>query len=232
MKTYSHRARCSTSCRDSCTAGSQWSGTKSGNRLHHEGNSYLKSGVKTPCTLGSCYRVFLRPSRQSCMMSRLKLDVLGPIRAGCNIWVLLLEDRNLEMVLKGRPWSDFSGRITYGLADLRGDAFGGVTAGALLLPQGHGLRHHLGSGTRGRASMQPSRCASLPQCSAVPTRSRPSPRPSWWPNTPTTWPPASPWASSGTTSPNCTAGRKSPASRSPAGWPTILNYWRSATPCW
>ena len=39
------------------------------------------------------------------------------------------------MVLKGRPWSDFSGRITYGLADLRGDAFGGVTAGALLLPR-------------------------------------------------------------------------------------------------
>ena len=49
------------------------------------------------------------------MMSRLKLDVPGPIRAGCNIWVLLLEDRNLEMVLKGRPWSDFSRRITYPL---------------------------------------------------------------------------------------------------------------------
>ena len=102
------------------------------------------------------------------MMSRLKLDVPGPVRAGCNIWVLLLADRNLEMVLKGRPWSDFSGRITYGLADLRGDAFGGVTAGPLLLPQAMGYGIILGLGPVGRASMEPSRCASLPQCSAVP----------------------------------------------------------------
>ena len=80
------------------------------------------------------------------MMTRLKLEVPGPVRAGCNIWVLLLEDRNLETVLKGYPWSDFRGRITYGLADLRGDAFGGVTAGALLLPQamGYGIISGLG----------------------------------------------------------------------------------------
>ena len=80
------------------------------------------------------------------MLSRLKLNVPGPVRAVCNVWVLLLEDRSLEMVLKGRLWSDFRGRITYGLADLRGDAFGGVTAGALLLPQamGYGIISGLG----------------------------------------------------------------------------------------
>ena len=69
-----------------------------------------------------------------------------PVRAGCTVWVLLLEDRSLEMVTKGRLWSDFRGRITYGLADLRGDAFGGVTAGALLLPlaMGYGIISGLG----------------------------------------------------------------------------------------
>ena len=80
------------------------------------------------------------------MLSRLKLDVPGPVRAVCNVWVLLLEDRSLEMVTKGRLWSDFRERITYKLADLRGDAFGGVTAGALLLPQamGYGIISGLG----------------------------------------------------------------------------------------
>ena len=74
------------------------------------------------------------------------MDVPGPVRAVCNVWVLLLEDRSLEMVLKGRLWSAYRGRITYGLADLRGDAFGGVTAGALLLPlaMGYGIISGLG----------------------------------------------------------------------------------------
>ena len=63
---------------------------------------------------------------------------------------LLLEDRSLEMVLRERLWSDFRGRITLGLADLLGEAFGGVTAGALLLPQAMGYGIISGSGTRGR----------------------------------------------------------------------------------
>ena len=53
---------------------------------------------------------------------------------------------------------------------------------------------------------------------------------------PATWPPASPWASpwasSGTTSTTSTAAPRSPASRSPTGWPRTLNYWRSAMPYW
>ena len=48
--------------------------------------------------------------------------------------------------MKGRLWPDFRGRITYRLTDLRGDAFGGVTAGALLLPlaMGYGIISGLG----------------------------------------------------------------------------------------
>ena len=173
------------------------------------------------------------------MMSRLKLDVPGPIRAGCNIWVLLLEDRNLEMVLKGRPWSDFSGRITYGLADLRGDAFGGVTAGALLLPQAMGYGIILGLGPVAGPLWSH---RGVPLCRSVRryprhdrryqhVRDRHHDRHGGQ----THRQPGRPLRRGRaveTTSPNCTAGRKSPASRSPAGWPTILNYWRSATPCW
>ena len=44
---------------------------------------------------------------------------------------VLLEDRSLEMVLRERLWSDFRGRITLGLADLRGEVFG---AGSPLAP--------------------------------------------------------------------------------------------------
>ena len=50
------------------------------------------------------------------------------------------------------------------------------------------------------------------------------------------WPRASPWgwppARSGATSTISTAGQKSPASRSPTGWPTIPSSSPSATPCW
>ena len=36
----------------------------------------------------------------------------------------------------------------------------------------------------------------------------------------------------GATSTTSTAAPRSPASRSPTGWPRTLNYWRSAMPCW
>ena len=89
------------------------------------------------------------------MMSRLELDVPGPVRAGCNVWVLLLVDRSVEMVLKGRLWSAYRGRITYRLTDLRGDAFGGVTAGALLLPLAMGYGIISGLGCQGRSKAVP-----------------------------------------------------------------------------
>ena len=59
---------------------------------------------------------------------------------------VLLEDRSLEMVLRERLWSDFRGRITLG----DWPTFGGVTAGALLLPQAMGYGIISRSGTRGR----------------------------------------------------------------------------------
>ena len=36
----------------------------------------------------------------------------------------------------------------------------------------------------------------------------------------------------GATSTTSTAAPRSPASRSPTGWPRIRSFWRSATPCW
>ena len=53
---------------------------------------------------------------------------------------------------------------------------------------------------------------------------------------PATWRPASPWdwppARSGATSTISTAAPRSPASRSPTGWPTTPSCSPSATPCW
>ena len=52
---------------------------------------------------------------------------------------------------------------------------------------------------------------------------------------PATWPPASPWdwpPRSGATSTISTAAPRSPASRSPTGWPTTPSCSPSATPCW
>ena len=49
-------------------------------------------------------------------------------------------------MLKRTPLASLPRRINYGLADLRGDAFGGITAGALMLPQamGYGIVSGLG----------------------------------------------------------------------------------------
>ena len=45
MKTDTYSDRFSTKCRNDYTMSSKWTGNKSGNRLQHDGNSCLKSGV-------------------------------------------------------------------------------------------------------------------------------------------------------------------------------------------
>ena len=49
-------------------------------------------------------------------------------------------------MLKRTPLASLPYRINYGLVNLRGDAFGGITAGALMLPQamGYGIISGLG----------------------------------------------------------------------------------------